>query len=71
LGGEGSRHGPVPCAWQPDSADPLRSGQPVWRDPSTRLSSDNKAPWRPACAEDQGRPHSPCASQQTALQHGL
>jgi hypothetical protein len=23
LDGEGSRHGPVPCAWQPDSAGPL------------------------------------------------
>ena len=30
----------MPCAWQPDSADPLRSGQPDRRDPSTRLSSD-------------------------------
>ncbi|CAK6687609.1 hypothetical protein OGCDGJMD_00256 [Cyanobium usitatum str. Tous] len=40
LNGEGSRHDPVPCAWQPDSAEPLQSGQPVWRDPSTRLSSD-------------------------------
>jgi len=40
LSGEGSRHDPVPCAWQPDSADPLQGGQPVWRDPSTRLSSD-------------------------------
>jgi len=40
LSGEGSRHGPVPCAWQPVSADPLRSGQPDRRDPSTRLSSD-------------------------------
>ena len=30
----------MPCAWQPDSAEPLQSGQPVWRDPSTRLSSD-------------------------------
>ena len=41
LNVERSRHGPVPCAWQPDSAEPLQSGQPVWRDPSTRLSSDN------------------------------
>jgi len=40
LSGEGSRHDPVPCAWQPDSDEPLKSGQPVWRDPSTRLSSD-------------------------------
>ncbi|WP_370594747.1 IS3 family transposase [Synechococcus sp. CBW1002] len=23
----------MPCAWQPDSAEPLRSGQPVWRAP--------------------------------------
>ena len=35
LSGEGSRHDPVPCAWQPDSADPLQSGQPDRRDPST------------------------------------
>jgi MoxR-like ATPase len=40
LNGERSRHGPVPCAWQPDSAELLQSGQPVWRDPSNRLSSD-------------------------------
>ena len=33
LSCEGSRHDPVPCAWQPDSAQPLQSGQPVWRDP--------------------------------------
>ncbi len=38
LSGEGSRHEPVPCAWQPDSVQPLLSGQPVWRDPSTRFS---------------------------------
>jgi len=44
LIGEGSRHDPVPCAWQPDSADPLGSGQPVWRDHLTRLSSDSKDP---------------------------
>jgi hypothetical protein len=42
LSGEGSRHDPVPCAWHPVSADPLRSGQPDRRDPSTRLSSDTK-----------------------------
>ena len=49
LSGEGSRHDPVPCAWQPDSAQPLQSGQPVWRDPSTRLSSDT--PWQNGFAE--------------------
>ncbi len=32
----------MPCAWQLDSAQPLKSGQPVWRDPSTRLSPDSK-----------------------------
>ena len=32
----------MPCAWQPDSDEPLKSGQPVWRDPSTRLSSDSR-----------------------------
>ena len=31
----------MPCAWQPDSVAPHKSGQPDWRDPSTRLSSDN------------------------------
>jgi hypothetical protein len=46
LSGEGSRHGPVPCPWQPDSAEPLQSGQPVWRDPSTRLSSDRRGFYR-------------------------
>jgi len=39
LSGEGSRHDPVHCAWQLDSADPLQSGQPDRRDASTRLSS--------------------------------
>lgn len=30
----------MPCAWQPDEAQPVGGGQPVWRKPSTRLSSD-------------------------------
>ena len=34
---KGSRHGPVPCAWQPDSADPLESDQPDRRDPQRRF----------------------------------
>ena len=33
LSSEGSGHDPVPCTWQPDSADHIQSGQPVWRDP--------------------------------------
>jgi hypothetical protein len=36
----------VPCAWQPDSADTLRSGQPDRRDPSNRLSSDKLPRYR-------------------------
>ncbi len=47
LNGERSRHGPVPCAWQPDSAELLKSGQPVWRDPSTRLSLERFSFWGP------------------------
>jgi hypothetical protein len=50
LNGEGSRHEGLPCAWQPDSAQPLQSGQPDWRDPSNRLSSDTPARARPAAA---------------------
>jgi hypothetical protein len=37
LSGEGGRHGPVPCAWQSDSAEPLQSVQPVWRDPLNQI----------------------------------
>lgn len=42
LSGEGSRHNPLPSAWQPDSAELLQGSQPVWRDPSTILSSDRE-----------------------------
>ena len=33
---------PVPCAWQPYSAEPLLSGQPIWRAPQSDIVEQDR-----------------------------